>query len=110
VTDEVRKPPDELPSEDRGADTQRRFRYQAAYAAIRALELLRDDTGREELICEQFERCSDQTRRAQLHGDPGQDAPDRSDALQGDRLRDDRLAQTVSSSTSNTAPTASPAS
>jgi hypothetical protein len=48
-------PPDELPSEDPGADTQRRFRYQAAYAAIRALDLLRDDTGREELICEHFE-------------------------------------------------------
>lgn len=55
MTDEAVIPPDGLPSEDPGADTQRRFRYQAAYAALRLLELLRDETGLEELICEQFE-------------------------------------------------------
>ncbi len=40
------------PSEDVGADTQRRFRYQASYAAIISLGILDDDGPLEELYCE----------------------------------------------------------
>lgn len=40
------------PAEDVGADTQRRFRYQACYAAILSLGLLEDDGPIKELYCE----------------------------------------------------------
>lgn len=40
---------------DVGSDTQKRFRYQAAYAATLALDLLRKDSEFDEIICEQFE-------------------------------------------------------
>lgn len=39
------------PSEDVGADTQRRYRHQAAYTAVLALGLLEDD-GPDEIYCE----------------------------------------------------------
>lgn len=48
--------PDEISnSEDRGDDTQRRFRYQAAYAALLSLFLLDSKFGYEALYCEQLE-------------------------------------------------------
>jgi hypothetical protein len=40
------------PSEDVGADTQRRFRHQACYAALVSLGLLEDDGPLKELYCE----------------------------------------------------------
>jgi hypothetical protein len=40
------------PAEDVGADTQRRFRYQACYVAILSLGLLDDDGPLQELYCE----------------------------------------------------------
>lgn len=40
---------------DVGDDTQRRFRYQAAYAAILSLELLKEEPEFEEIFCEHHE-------------------------------------------------------
>jgi len=49
-------PPDKVLSKrDRGDDTQRRYRYQAAYAALISLDLLRKDSEFEEIFCEQHE-------------------------------------------------------
>lgn len=49
-------PPDKILSDtDRGDDTQRRYRYQAAYAALISLDLLREDSEFEEIFCEQHE-------------------------------------------------------
>ncbi len=48
-------PEDTLDTADPGDDTQRRYRYQAAYAAILALTLLDADTEHEEVFCEQHE-------------------------------------------------------
>jgi hypothetical protein len=48
--------PDEVSnSEDRGDDTQRRFRFQAAYAASLSLLLLNENSEYEALYCEQLE-------------------------------------------------------
>lgn len=48
--------PDEVSnSEDRGDDTQRRFRFQAAYAASLSLMLLNGNSEYEALYCEQLE-------------------------------------------------------
>jgi hypothetical protein len=49
-------PPDRVLSDtDRGDDTQRRYRYQAAYAALISLDLLREDSEFEEIFCEHHE-------------------------------------------------------
>lgn len=47
--------PENVSSSDPGADVQRRFRYQAAYAAIVATELLRDDGDVNLVFCEHHE-------------------------------------------------------
>ena len=46
---------DELNTADTGDDTQRRFRYQAAYAAIISLDLLDPISEFEEVFCEHHE-------------------------------------------------------
>jgi hypothetical protein len=49
-------PPDkDLSDTDRGDDTQRRYRYQAAYAALISLGLLKKKTEFEEIFCEHHE-------------------------------------------------------
>lgn len=45
----------EIDSGDPGDDIQRRFRYQAAYAAMLALEILKADSEFEEIFCEHHE-------------------------------------------------------
>lgn len=44
-----------LSNSDAGADTQRRFRYQAAYAAILSLKLLNEESEFDEIFCEHHE-------------------------------------------------------
>ena len=49
-------PPDKLLNEtNRGGDTQRRYRYQAAYAALVSLDLLNVESEFEEIFCEHYE-------------------------------------------------------
>jgi Cap4 dsDNA endonuclease len=48
----ARSPESTSPVEDAGADTQRRFRHQACYAAMLSLGLLEDNGPLEELYCE----------------------------------------------------------
>ena len=57
-------PPDKvLSGTDKGDDVQRRYRYQAAYAALISLDLLKEDSEFEEIFCEHHEdilvRCKD---------------------------------------------------
>jgi Cap4 dsDNA endonuclease len=47
--------PESAPSSDPGADVQRRFRYQAAYASLVAVKLLADDSDIEKVFCEHHE-------------------------------------------------------
>jgi hypothetical protein len=47
--------PDNQLSKDPGDDTQRRFRYQAAYAAVMSLSLLDEDSGVSLIYCEHHE-------------------------------------------------------
>lgn len=52
----TRIPPDQVIStSDPGDDVQRRFRYQAAYAALLSLQLLDEDSDFQELFCEHHE-------------------------------------------------------
>jgi hypothetical protein len=53
--DLVGTPSDTLDTTDPGDDTQRRYRYQAAYAAIVSLDLLDEDSEFEEIFCEHHE-------------------------------------------------------
>lgn len=52
---ESSSPDRRLNKSDRGDDTQRRFRYQAGYAASVSLYLIEEDSEFEEIFCEQFE-------------------------------------------------------
>ncbi len=49
------KDPGRTPSQEKGADTQRRFRYQATYAAIVSLQLLEPESGVVQVFCEHHE-------------------------------------------------------
>jgi hypothetical protein len=53
--DEYMTPDSVLSKTDVGDDTQRRFRYQATYAAILSLNLLREESEFEEIFCEHHE-------------------------------------------------------
>ena len=48
-------PNQEISTSDPGDDVQRRFRYQAAYAAFLSLQLLNEDSEFQEIYCEQRE-------------------------------------------------------
>jgi len=52
ITEPTKTPDSTAPREDIGADTQRRFRHQAAYIALVSLGLLEADSPLEELYCE----------------------------------------------------------
>ena len=54
-TELVLTPANTLSRTDPGDDTQRRYRYQAAYAAIVSLDLLDEDSEFEEMFCEHHE-------------------------------------------------------
>lgn len=56
MTTNARIAPDKtLSATDPGDDTQRRYRYQAVYAAIISLDLLDEESEFEEIFCEQHE-------------------------------------------------------
>ena len=52
---DISSPTNTLSTNDSGDDTQRRYRYQAFYAAIISLELLNEATEFEEIFCEHHE-------------------------------------------------------